>query len=170
MKANILAIINKHFNKQSFIKKNLSKILNFKYGDFNFKTLHSMRFKKKFCGFWNFHSAQPYLKETFNIVWEKEGEALDTACKNKFRCSTDLGHPLCRYWQLMEGKFVPKKDESKYFVYLDNNDATVDAILNHKYKIICINDAYMHIDFEKAKSEINSALEKILPEKSKFEL
>lgn len=170
MKANILAIINRHFNKKSTIKKNLSKFLNLKYGNLNFVTLHTMRFKKKFCGFWDFHCAQSYLKETFNTVWEKEGNALDTACKNKFRCSTDLGHLLCRYWQLMEGKFIPKKDESKFLSYLDNNDATIDAILNHKYKIICINDAYMHIDFEKATNEINTALNTILPEKSTFEL
>ena len=98
MKANILAIINRHFNKKSTIKKNLSKFLNLKYGNLNFVTLHTMRFKKKFCGFWDFHCAQSYLKETFNTVWEKEGNALDTACKNKFRCSTDLGHLLCRYW------------------------------------------------------------------------
>ena len=171
MKANTLAIINKNFNKKDFYKKHYFKAVNLKYGRFyNSKTYYSRKFDKKFCGFWNFHSAQPYLKETFRTIWEKEGIALDNACHNKFRCSTDIGHILCRYWQLMEGKFTPKKDESKYFVYLDINDATVDAILNQKYKIICINDAYTNIDFEKAKNEINSAFEKIFPKKSKFEI
>ena len=169
MKANILAIINKHFNKREVVKKNIFKILNPKYKNFNSLTLQSLGFKKKFCGFWNFHSAQSYLKETFRKVWEIEAEALDNACKNKFRCSTDLGHYLCRYWQLMEGKFTPKSDETKYFIYLDQNENTVDAILKQKYQIVCINDAYTHINFEKAKKEINGALKKILPKKCQFE-
>ena len=39
-----------------------------------------------------------------------------------------------------------------------------------KYKYVCINDALIDIDFEKAKKEVNSVLEELLPEKSKFEL
>ncbi len=169
MKANILAIVNKHFKKREVIKNNFWKMINLKYGKFNFKTLHCMKFKKKFCGFWNFHTAQPYLKSTFEKVWKAEEASLDNACHNKFRCSTDLGHYLCRYWQLMEGNFAPKKDETKYFTYLNDNTDTVNAIIKRKYKIICINDAYTNINFEKAKAEINNAFDKILSEKSSFE-
>ncbi len=169
MKANILAIINKHFKKPEVVKKNRFKMLHPKYGNFNFKTLHCLRFKKKFCGFWNFHTAQAYLKQTFEKVWSIEGEALDYACHNRFRTSTDLGHYLCRYWQLMEGNFVPKKDQTKYFIYLDDNQEALDAILKQKYQVICINDAYTHIDFDKAKREINQALDTIFPKKSQFE-
>ena len=56
------------------------------------------------------------------------------ACRNKFRTSTDLGHMLCRYWQLMEGKFIPKKDQSKYFIYLDNNEVRIP---NVEFKVFC---------------------------------
>ena len=125
MKANILAIINKHFKKKEVVKKNLWKMLNLKYGKFNFKTWQSLGFKNKFCGFWNFHSPQGYLKSTFRKIWELEGESLDKACHNRFRCSTDLGHYLCRYWNLVEGNFVPKKDESKYLIYKDDNTETI---------------------------------------------
>jgi len=145
------------------------KFLHPKYGSYNFKTLHNMRFKKKFCGFWNFHVAQPYQKQTLKKIWEKEPTALDNACKNKFRSSSDLGIVLTRYWQFMEGKFVPKKNDSKYFIYLNNNDTTVKAILEQKYQLICINDAYDNIDFERAKMEINESLNKIFPDKSSFE-
>lgn len=170
MKANILAIINKHFNKHEFYKKYFFKAVNPKYGHFfNSKTLYSMKFKKKFCGFWNFHAPLPYLKDTFKRVWEIEKENLEMACENKFRASTDLGHYLCRYWQFCEGNFLPKKDESKYFIYQNNNDQTVKAIEEQKYKFICINDAYMDIDFEKGKKEINAAFAKIFPNKSQFE-
>lgn len=170
MKANILAIINKHFNKKEVVRKNLNKMINLKYGKFNFKTLHSLRFKKKFCGFWNFHTPQPYLKETFRTIWKEEYENLDFACHNKFRKSTDLGHYLCRYWQMVSGNFVPKKDESKYLIFLDDNTNNIKELKSRKYKYVCINDAYVDIDFEKAKKEINNTLQELLPEKSQFEL
>ena len=69
----------------------------------------------------------------------------------------------------MEGNFIPKKNDSKYFIYLNNNDSTVDAILNKKHQLICINDAYDYIDFEKAKKEVNDAFQKAFPNKSQFE-
>jgi len=170
MKANILAIINKYFNKKEVVKKNFRKMVNPVYGrDFNMKTLQSLTFKKKFCGFWNFHTPQPYLKETFRTIWDKEGENLDFACYNKFRNSTDLGHYLCRYWQMVSGNFVPKKDESKYLTYLDDNTAAIKALKSGKYKYVCVNDAYVDIDFDKAKKEINDTLQELLPEKSQFE-
>ena len=170
MKANILSIINKHFDKQDCVKKNFSKFINLKYGDLNFKTLHSIKFKKKFVGFWNFHAPQPYLKETFEEIWEKENENLQHACTNKFRASSDLGHYLCRYWQMVSGNFEPKKDEGKYLVYLNDNKENIKELKSGKYKYVCINDAFMDIDFEKAKEDINNALQELLPEKSEFEL
>ena len=170
MKANILAIINKHFKKSEVIKKNFGKMINPKYGFFfNSKTGYSMRFKKKFCGFWNFHAPQPYLKETFRKVWNIERQNLETACQNKFRTSTDLGHYLFRYWQFMEGNFIPKRNESKYFIYQDNNEESVQNIRKQKYKFICVNDAYEHINFEKAKKEINQAFNEVFPDKCQFE-
>ena len=170
MKSNILALINKHFNKKDCIKKNMDKFINEKYGDFNFKTKYSMEFENKFVGFWNFHAPYSYLKETFELMWEKEPEALKNACQNKFRAGSDLGHYLCRYWQMLSGNFVPKKDESKYLIFKNDNTESIQALKSGKYRYVCINDAYVDIDFERAKKEINSTLEELLPEKSSFEL
>ena len=170
MKANILAIINKYFNKEKTVKKNFFKFINLKYGKFNFKTLTSLKFKKKFCGFWNFHAPQAYLKETFRLIWEKEPENLEFSCYNQFRKSTDLGHYLCRYWQMVSGNFVPKKDESKYLIFLNDNTNNIKELRSGKYKYVCINDAYIDVDFERAKKEINAVLQELLPEKSQFEL
>ena len=47
--------------------------------------------------------------------------------------------------------------------------SSVHIITGHKKKMICINDSNHEIDFEKAKKEINNALDQILPEKSEFE-
>ena len=170
MKANILAIINKHFNKQECIQKNLDKFINDEYGDFNLKTQYSMGFKNKFVGFWNFHAPYPYLKETFKTIWREEEEPLKFACRNRFRASSDLGHYLCRYWQMVSGNFEPKRDESKYLIFREDNAENIQELKSGKYKYVCINDALIDIDFEKAKKEVNSVLEELLPEKSKFEL
>lgn len=170
MKANILAIINKYFNKKNFVKKNFSKVINYNYGNLNGKTIKTIFTTRKFCGFWNFHAPQAYLKSTFSKLWDLETEALDTCSRNKFRTSTDLGHYLCRYWQMLEGNFIPKKNESKYFVYSNDNKNIVKAIKNQEYKMICINDAFSNIDFEKATKEVNEAFKEVFKEKSKFEI
>ena len=171
MRMNILVLINKYFNKKDCIRKNLFKFLNFKYSAFfNFRTLYSMCFKEAFIEFWNFHAPYSYLKETFETVWEKEGELLNKVCKNKFRNSSDLGHYLCRYWQMVSGNFVPKKNESECIRYEENNLENIKKLKSGKYKFICISDDLLNIDFQKSKNEINKVLQELLPEKSSFEI
>ena len=170
MHANVMAIINKYFNKRQFVKKNFGKIINFKYGNFNYNTLFSLKYKTEFLGFLNFHIPHPFLKETYKTVWEKEYKNLDNACRNKFRASTDLGHYLCRYWQMLSGNFVPIKKESVYLKYLKDNNENIKQLKSGKYKYACINDVYIDIDFEKAKNEINGALHELFPEKSQYEI
>ena len=168
MKRNYLEIINKYFSKQEFIKKNFSKVFNIKYGLDNLKTLEQVR-NDKFDDFYSEHLTQAFLKSTFEEVWEKEWQRLDDACHNKFRADNDIGNPICRYWQLLTGNFKPSRKMGKYYEIDDNNDKIISAIKNRKYKIICINDAKIDVDFEKAKKEINIAFETIFKEKSSFE-
>lgn len=169
-KSNVIAIINKYFNKKKTIIKNFTKMINWRYKNLNFRTLKCMGFKEEFCGFDEFHAPASYLKETFRIIWEKEYENLDNACKNKFRMSTDLGHYLCRYWQMLSGNFEPRKYESKYMALLDDNTENIKNLKSGKYKYVCINDAFPDIDFEKSISEINATLQELLPNKSQFEI
>lgn len=170
MLANSIAILNKHFQKETFIKNNLDKVYNPLYEDYNDITRKITNSKNKFTGFKELHSAQPYLKSTFKEIWSKEETALNKACYNKFRKASDISHNLCRYWQLASGNFIPKRNETKYYTYLDDNTITTKEITQRKYKIVCINDVYMDIDFERAKQEINQALNNILPYKCSFEL
>ena len=171
MKTNIMYVINKYFNKKECIRKNFFKYINPKYGfAFNKSTWYCMKYGYKFTGFRSFHEPYAYLKETFRTVWEKEGKLLDEACHNKFRTSTDLGHFLCRYWQLVSGNFAPKKSEVYYMYYLNDNSKNIKKLKSGKYKFACINDVMVDIDFEKSKLEINKALDELLPEKSSYEI
>ena len=129
-----------------------------------------MKYKDKFLGFKSFHTPYPYLKETFKTIWEKEPKLLDEVCHNKFRTSSDLGHFLCRYWQMVSGNFEPRKNESKYLYYKNDNKENIKELKSGKYKFICINDVLMDINFEKSRDEINAVLQELFPKKSSFEL
>ena len=103
-------------------------------------------------------------------MWEAEGLALDTSCKNRFRGTNDVSHWLMRYWNLCSGKFVPRNiNFGRYFEAGKNNSILCDYIRHHKVKTICINDMAGDYDFEIAKQEINAAFRDILRDKSSFE-
>ena len=169
LRKNYSDVINKYFSKKEFIKNNKTKAFNFKYGIDNIKTLKMLKYKS-FQDIYSQHLTQCYLKETFEIVWEKELDKLNNACKNKFRADNDLGCALCRYWQLLSGKFMPTFKIGKYFVMSNDNSKLIKTIQKRNKKIICINDADLNINFEKAKNEINKELEKVFPDKCSFEI
>lgn len=169
MRNNYMSIVNNYFQKSRYIKKNILKVFNIRYGFNNIKTLLNMA-NRNFCDFYSQHLTQPFLKNTFETLWDKEYEKIDKACYNKFRADNDLGTTICRYWQLLTAKFKPSKKIGKYFSISNDNKKLVKTIQKRKYKIICINDSDTSVDFEKAKKEINIALNNVLSKKSLFEL
>ena len=89
---------------------------------------------------------------------------------NRFRDKSDISQFLIRYFQVLDGKFIPKGyDYGRYFSVHEDNHEIIDYIEKQKGKCICINDTDPDIDFEKCKQEINNAFNKILSKKSKFE-
>ena len=169
MKKNYQTIINKYFDKQEFIKKNRSKVFCLQYGINNLKNFRMLK-NKNFEDFYSTHLTQSFLKETFYELWSKEFNILDLACKNRFRAENDIGVTLCRYFQLLSGDFIPSKKLGRYFEVSTNNKEIISSIKKQKYKIICINDAQLNINFDKAQNEINHALESVLNKKSTFEI
>ena len=165
----ITDIINTHFDKRNVHKQFKGKIYNKNYGIQNLITLYFMPFRY-FTGFRNPHIAQSHLKSTFRKMWEIEGEALDQSCSNRFRGTNDVSHWLMRYWNMCNGCFEPRSvNFGHYFEAGNNNRKVCSCIREQKYKTICINDMSVDFDFEKAKSEINSAFSEILPMHSTFE-
>lgn len=164
-------IANKYYNKRETILKNLFKVFNLKYGVMNnFRTLKMFITSKDIKGIHNNHIAQPFLKEYFYKLWELEKAKCDETSRNKFRTPNDITEYAIRYFQLLDGNFVPRSiNFGKYFSAGENNSQLISYIENQKGKCICINDTDSNIDFEKCKEEINGALDKILNEKSTFE-
>jgi len=167
---NNVGVINKYFNKKTAIRKMRSKIYNPRYGKGLLRNL-LLSFWGEYTGFFNTHIPLAHLKSTFMLMWEKEEMLLHETCSNRFRKFNDLSHWLMRYWNLCSGNFVPRKAGfGKLFTVGDNNTAILDYILRQKGKTVCINDSSVDIDFERTVSEVKQAFERILPEKSEFEV
>lgn len=162
-------IINNHYNKRDVYKKNLFKFYNIKYGINNFRTLLVSPYKN-FTGFYSSHLPISFLKSYYEKLWEIEKDECEKTSQNKFRTKEDITSYLVREMQMLEGKFFPRSNKfGKYMIVSNNNSNILKALEKQKYKVVCINDQDEDIDFEKAKQEINSCFEKLLPDKSSFE-
>jgi hypothetical protein len=170
---NNLRIINKYFIKRDQTKKYIFKWLNLKYGLHVFKTLFLSQWKQ-YTGFYDPHQAQPYLKSTFEAVWLKEREILEITSQSKYRNMTDVNQYLFRYWQLVTGNFEPIGDQEKKYIDLKSKADCINAaklIGLSKYNLICLNDKFENsLDFESSSLLINTAFNKILPNKSSYEI
>lgn len=168
-----IGIINKYFNMKEVLKKNFKKWFNLKYGK---KVLQTVVLSPcpRFPGMWMNHMPNSYKKSTFEEVWSLEEEELVSTCKNKFRNMLDYSQWLFKEWQIAKGEFYPRSPKTGMnfeLVFSHTAKEIHDFILKQKRKMICINDYEMSDEeYEKSKSVINSAFDRILPEKSEFEL
>lgn len=165
-----LCVINSSFNKYDMICKHFWKWITPSAGSKLLRTLFNLPWPH-FSGFYDHHLPQIFLKSTFEEVWEKHEDILLQTSASKFRNIADVTSWLFRYWQLAKGDFTPLnvQKDSAYITISDNTlDRIVDVIERQKKKIVCLNDGEVS-SFEAAKSRINAAFDKILPEKSSFE-
>lgn len=168
--SNNMEIINTTFNKRKAIRKNITKWFNPLYKKHNIASLAMIPFSN-FTSFLSTHIANSYLKSTFVNLWEKEEYILSQTSKSRFRNKNDVNQWLMRYWQLASGTFQPRNfHDGKVFMLKDNNKEAIKAIKKQKYKMICLNDTVDISDFEEQKKEIKFAFQKLLPNKSDFEL
>ncbi|MDA3057750.1 stealth family protein [Campylobacter sp. VBCF_05 NA6] len=167
--------INKNFNLYKSIKKDFFKWFNYRYGIENLKNILTLPYYKlnRFYMISNYHLSQPFLKSTFEKVWQKCDCILETTMQSKFRTYDNVNQWLMRYWQIYSGKFYPQGNKEKRLFVLGKNGHSINnicnAIKNQKYKEICINDGEIE-NFDEAMSQIISAFDSILPEKSSFEI
>lgn len=167
---NCLGVINEYFNQRNVIKAKVGNWFTPKYGKYNLNNLYLLPWNN-FLGFRNFHTAHSYLKSTFEEVWHEIPEALGNTCRHRFRDKMDFNQYLFRYWQLCKNQFVPKKPDSSYVNVgkVSRNDLE-NILLGKEYKIACINDDPGDFDLDKKNQELEEILNKLFPEKSKFEI
>lgn len=172
---NDITVVNRHFNKKNVILNNFSKVFNLKYGRKKIiKNLLLLPWNT-IPGFEIPHMTTPYLKETFVKLWDLETDKLNLTCESKFRYINDLNQYVMRFWQLCSGQFYPFKIHSfgKCVSVINTETAKYvsEQITKQKYRIICANDCLNdNSDFDECKTIINQSFEKLLPEKSDFEI
>lgn len=167
---NNMAVINRHFNKKQVIKQSFSKWFSLKYGKQLIKNLTAL----PGTGFSNFslpHVANSMLRSTFEQVWTLEGELLDKACREKFRCSNGINQYLMSQFDMCSGRFAPRAPGfGKYYSIGPDTDAICRELEQGIHKAICLNDHEGITDFEAEKRRLITAFEAAYPNPSSFEL
>lgn len=168
-----IAVINKYFTPHKSMAESPLKWFNLKYGKDLLHTLTMLPYPE-FYGFGNYHLPDSFLRSTFEELWEREPELLDSVCSHKFRVRTDPNQWLFQGWQLASGKFHPRsKAIGAYFSITGESDAKVAAsyITNRKGKLVCLNDISANsAELVTAERTVMQALDRLLPERSSFEL
>lgn len=168
---NNIRIINRFFDKKAVMKDNHDKWFDKNYG---FKVLWNYLLLPygKFITLRVPHNAQPYLKSTFDEVWEAAENELTETSANRFRKVTDYTPELFRTWQICRGNFQPYNtyQDTKMFPLMVRPKQAAEAIRNQSYALVCLNDNVHIRNYDQVMSSIKDAFELIIPEKSRFEL
>ena len=167
---NNIRLINQHFDKREVMAKWHHKWFDKSYG-MKARWNYLLRFYNRFITLRVPHNAQPYLKTTFEEVWDAAREELTTTSANRFRALTDYTPELFRTWQICQGNFSPYNTyrDTKMFPLMVKADKAVKAIRSQKYSLICLNDNVHIRNYDAVMQNIDSAFRSILPEKSSFE-
>ncbi len=165
-------LVSKHFDSNEVYKANKRKLFDLKNGRDIFKTLTALPYVS-FVGFNEPHTANSYIKATFEDMWNRASADLERGISARFREDYALSQWGVRYWQICMGNFeVRKKNFFKLFCVTSETDAILAStyIKRGKSKIVCVND---DIEDDKNVDEIiaviNKTLQEIHPDKSRFE-
>lgn len=168
---NNLTIINRHFDKKEVMARHRDKWFDKSYGT-RARWNYLLRPYGKFITLRTPHNAQPFLKSTFEEVWEAAGKELTETSSNRFRAVTDYTPELFRTWQICRGNFQPYNTyaDTKMFPLMIKPRQAARAIRGQSYSLVCLNDNVHIRNYNRVMSEIREAFESILPGKSSFEL
>lgn len=168
---NNMDIVNMEFNKKKVYKQHHFKYFNLKYAKDSVKTTFFKKFTN-FIAIKNPHVATSYLKSTWDYVWDKYKEPLEETSHTHLRDRKNVNIFLFRYFQLLQGKFIPRSNNFGHYFGINkigHNGELINAIRNNQYKCICINDDNMDVDFDKIKVQVNKAFDFDLHDKCPFE-
>lgn len=168
---NNIRIINRHFDKKEVMDLYHDKWFDKSYG-MKARWNYILKPYDKFITLRTPHNAQPYLKSTFDEVWEAAGKELTETSSNRFRDVTDYTPELFRTWQICRGNFVPYNTyrDTRMFPLMVRPKEAIRAIYNQQYKLICLNDNIHIRNYDLIMAQISDAFQSILPEKSSFEI
>jgi len=167
-------IINKYFDFHKSLMMNWKKWFNLKNGKELLRTLYLLPCPR-FPGVYQPHLPNSYLKSTYKLLWEKEYELFNETCLHKFRDKLDYTQWTIRNWQLASGNFEIRSNKIGKSFYIEKNrdsmEEAIDYLLKQKGSFIAINDGEMSDnEFILYKEQLIDAFDKILPQKSSYEM
>lgn len=119
------------------------------------------------------HNERPFLKKTFEDVWDAEPEQMNASC-SKFREVTNLNIYVMRLWQLASNNFYPRKAPKRFMADINKvHFSSICATLHDEtIKSSCFNDfpGITKEEFLEYKPKMIAEFEKKYPEKCSFEL
>lgn len=168
---NNIRIINSRFDKKEILKQDHYKWYYPPYGSKS-RLTKMLSWYNKFVTLRTPHNAQPYLKKTFEEVWDYAGNELTGMSTHKFRSPEDYTQELFRTWQICKSDFDPYNtyQDTKMFPLLFRAEKAMKAIREQSYTLVCLNDNEHMRNYEQTMKAIEDSLESIMPEKSGFEL
>lgn len=171
MMFNNAELINRHFSLRGTLQKDWKKWVKNQPLNGLVKLLWYGR-REQLPGSISWHIQTSFRKSTFETLWEKEPEWIQKTCRNRLRTREDITTYCIRDWQIMSGEFYPKGPIGKLFhtETMRYSDQAVQYLKRQKGKVICLNDSEKEDDFEEHKNILLAEFEKLLPEKSAFEL
>lgn len=171
MLKNNIRIINSRFDKKTILRRDQDKWFYKGYGS-KCRMNHLLKTYNKFITLRVHHNAQPYLKQSFEEVWNYAESELTRTSRNRFRDKSDYTHELFRTWQICMGNFEPYNTyvDTKMFPLMVRPKCAISAIYEQSYSLICLNDNKNIRNYDGLMQEIGAAFSHILPQKSSFEL
>lgn len=167
--SNNIEVINTRFKMKEVLKRHFFKWYHPCYGKYNLYNIAGLLWPI-FTGLMGSHYPNAYLKSSFEVLWEEEYNIIDETCRHRFREKTDVNHWLVRYWQIVTGNFIPRRQYGSFLFTADNKQKIKRVITDKKTRILCLNDSDWVDNFEEQKRIIHEAFDIKLASKSSFEL
>lgn len=168
-----IGILNAHFNRWETVCQSPWRWFGPHLG-FKGLVMSTILMKQRlFAGFSTYHTEQTYLKTTFEEVWEKEPDFLQSSC-TRFREDVIANPYLFRYWQLAKNIFYPCKRKAASFPLMTKTvlKDIEKALFNTSIKSICMNDTSFCTDedFSYIDNHLMEMMQRKYPSKSSFEV
>ena len=168
-----LGVINQWFPKRNTrLSSYPGKFLSFQYSfRENLRNiLLKLMFPTYYAGFKEFHLPVPYLKSTFEEIWEKEPQLLEETTLQHFRSGNEVNQYLAKYWQIVSGRFVPRRLSGFSSDIRDEKmEMLTRRIRGQEQEMLCLNDSTHDVTFDACARGLQEAFEQILPGKCSFE-
>lgn len=171
---NNASFINRKFNIRKSIEAHPERWFSKKYKDQ--MMLNRNAFITNYIpGFYESHIPYNLRKGTLEKVWEVEPELFDYTCTHKFRSSLDVQLYLVKWWEVMNGDYIPYALEEFQDVYFEDMSHQAkeisEALFDSNISIICFNDTSTISDeeYKQGKVIMQDLLEKKYSRKSSYE-